>query len=152
MTSPTSTITSEDWCDAGAVQPCADLIGVEPEKVAPLHVRDAPFGDQTSNVADGDAEVIGHIGDPQQTRQLGGTRRPPPKSVLARVRRRPPPRGSLSQVDDHRLLGPADHGPLKAQGFGARDIRAVPSRRPRAELAGDVRRCERGCPVGVGAR
>jgi hypothetical protein len=54
--------------DALAVEPCGDGSRVEAQEVAPLEVRDASFGDEASDVADGDAEVFSDGGDVEQRR------------------------------------------------------------------------------------
>ena len=46
-----------DGSDFSVAEPGGDRSGVKAEKVAPLDVRDAAFGDQPSNVSDRNVEV-----------------------------------------------------------------------------------------------
>jgi hypothetical protein len=66
---------------AGGFDPLRDLDGVEADEVAPLDERDASFGDEPSNVADVDAQVLGEASDVEQAvRQL---RRPSGRGHVA---------------------------------------------------------------------
>jgi hypothetical protein len=55
------------------VNPRGDLVGVEPDEVAPLDVGDAPLGDESTNAAGVDAKVRRKSGDVEQSWQFDGT-------------------------------------------------------------------------------
>ena len=49
--------------DSLLVDPFGDLDWVEANQVSPFDIRDSPFGDEASDVADVDAEFVGDGGD-----------------------------------------------------------------------------------------
>jgi hypothetical protein len=58
----------------GVVEPAGDLIRVEPHESPDLQVGQSPFGDLSSDVADGDAEVLGELVDGEQVgERVGGS-------------------------------------------------------------------------------
>jgi hypothetical protein len=56
--------------DPALRQPLLKLVGIEPEQVSPLQVRDAPFSDKATYVPNGHAEVIGDLPDVEQPREV----------------------------------------------------------------------------------
>jgi hypothetical protein len=52
--------------DASASEPSLDVHRVEAHEASDLDVREASFGDLSSDVADGDAEVLGELVDGEQ--------------------------------------------------------------------------------------
>jgi hypothetical protein len=56
--------------DTLMIEPGRDLAWIEPKKVAPLDERNAPFGDETSDVPFRDAEVVSDTRDVEQRGQL----------------------------------------------------------------------------------
>ena len=48
------------------IDPPGDLVDIESHELPDLHERNAPFVDQTSDVADGDTQVVGHRVDVDQ--------------------------------------------------------------------------------------
>ena len=59
---------------AALVDPAGDDIEVEAEKSAPFDVGDLSFGDESADVADVDAEVVGDGGDVDQANHVRGRR------------------------------------------------------------------------------
>jgi hypothetical protein len=51
-------------------QPLGDLRWVKPKKVTPLDERNASLSDEPSDVANGHAEMLGHVLDRQEGGQL----------------------------------------------------------------------------------
>jgi hypothetical protein len=52
------------------IEPLADLVGVKSDEVADLDVRDAPLGDEPSDVADVVTESSSQRGDVQELRDF----------------------------------------------------------------------------------
>lgn len=52
--------------DSSLVEPVVDSAGIEADQMAELDVRDAAFGNETSDVPDADAEPLGDSGDINQ--------------------------------------------------------------------------------------
>ena len=69
-------------------QPLRDLVGIEAEQVAPLQVRNAPLGDEATDMPHADAKMFGDFVDvhePRQARRTHTARRAWSWAVLGRA-------------------------------------------------------------------
>src|SRR3954447_15068795 len=63
------------WCDRFAAEPIGDGDRIEAQQASPLHVGDAPFGDQSTNVPHRHVEVRRDRGDVDEARYVRTVRR-----------------------------------------------------------------------------